>query len=243
MENRPSENGRGVIIHISAKESVDILPKKFNVRAKIHTYGGGAASMCPDGRIIFTDANTTGVFFLSESGEVEEIIPGSKGPETHYSDFSISAVQPDLILAVREVHQQHGEAIDSIVVINTNTKAISVVVQGADFYSHPKFSPDGKHISWTQWNHPDMPWTGSQVHVADWVNEEIINDTHIAGKSLQSAVCQPKWGPDGKLWFVDEPEGIWQFYRYDLTSKHTELVHIAGYENVEMGKAEWFLGK
>jgi len=220
-----------------------VLPREFNARAKVHTYGGSAASMCPDGRIVFTDANTNGVFFLSPDGEVEAVILGSGTTRVHYAGFSISPIQPQLILAIRELHRGHGEVVNSIVVINTDTKTSKVVIEGADFYSHPRFSPDAKNICWTQWNHPDMPWTGSQVYVAHWADGEATNKTYVAGKSLASTVCQPRWSPDGKLWFVDEPEGIWQFYRYDLASKTVEYVHIKGYEEFEMGKAEWILGK
>ena len=222
---------------------MDVLPKEFNAKAKIHACIGGAASMCPDGRMIFTDANTNGVFFLSPSGEVEEIVPSSGSTKIYYADFSISPVQPELILAIQQIHGEHGEVVDTIAVINTKTKTSRVVVEGADFYSHPRFSPDGKNICWTQWNHPDMPWTGSQLYVADWADGEVTKKTHVAGKSLESAVCQPRWSPDGILWFVDEPDGIWQLHRYDLASKTVEYVHIKGYENFEMGKAEWSPGK
>ena len=243
VENRPVENGRGVIVRVNGKENVDVLPKEFNARAKVHTYGGSAASMCPDGRIIFADANTNGVFFLSSGGEVEEIIPGSKTIKIHYADFSISPTQPELVLAVQELYREHGEVVDSIAIIDTVTQTSRVVVEGADFYSNPRFSPDGKKVCWTQWDHPDMPWTGSQVYVADWAGGEAINRTHVAGTSLQSAVCQPRFSPDGMLWFVDEPDGIWQLYRYNLARKTVEYVHIEGYEKYEMGKAEWLLGK
>ncbi|KAK2861100.1 hypothetical protein FQN49_004545 [Arthroderma sp. PD_2] len=242
VENRPEEDGRGVIVRVNANESIDILPKEFNVRAKIHTYGGGAASMCPDGRIIFTDAKTAGVFILSPSGEVEDIIPGGETAKIYYGDFGVSYVQPELILAIQESHHEDGKVVNTITVINTKTKSSTVIIEGADFYAHPKFSPDGKNISWTQWDHPDMPWTGSQLYIADWADGEVINKSHIAGKSLKSSVCQPTWSPDGTLWFIDEPEGIWQAYRYCLASKTVEYVHIKGYDNTEMGRAEWVLG-
>ncbi|KAF3481895.1 uncharacterized protein GIQ15_04654 [Arthroderma uncinatum] len=242
VENRPAEDGRGVIVRVNGEASVDVLPKEFNVRAKIHTYGGGAASMYPDGRIIFTDANSAGVFFLSPDGDVEEILTGSEASKIYYGDFNSSPAHPGLILAIQELHREDGEVVNTIAAIDIKTRTSKVIVEGADFYSHPKFSPDGKNISWMQWDHPNMPWTGSQAYVADWAEGKVINAVHVAGKSLTSSVCQPRWSPDGALWFVDEPEGIWQVYRYPLASKTVEYVHIKGYEKVEMGKAEWFLG-
>ena len=247
VEHRPAENGRGVVVLITKGGSIDVLPKGSNAKANIHAGIGGAASMCPDGRMIFTDANTNGVFFLSSVGEVEEIIPGTNssdsGNKIYYADFSISPVQPQLILALREAHNAQDEVVDTIAIIDTATRTSRVVVEGADFYSHPRFSPDGKNICWTQWSHPDMPWTGSQLYVADWVDGRAINRFLVAGISLKSAVCQPRWSLDGMLWFVDEPYGIWQLHRYNLTSRTVEYMQIEGYEEVEMGKAEWSPGK
>lgn len=243
VESRPAENGRSVIVRLTGDQSEDVLPPAFNATAKINTYGGGATAMCPDGRIVFTDYNTNGVFFLASDGTVTEILPGSTSPKVHYADFDTSYVQAGRILAVQEVHCDDGKVLDSIVVIETMTKTARVVVDGADFYSHPRFSIGGTNISWTQWNHPDMPWTGSELYVAAWTQDGHVADArHVAGKSLASAVCQPRWSADGKLLFVDEPEGMWQLYRYDPATGIVEYIHLKGYEEVEMGKAEWFLG-
>lgn len=243
VENRPSENGRGVIVRLTEGESVDVLPKDFSARGMVHSYGGGSASMCPDGSIVFTDANTKGVFILSPQGEVQEIIPGGGAANIRYADFSVSPTQSEYILALQQIDREGGEPVDTIAVIHTKTKSSRVIVEGADFYSHPRFSPDGKNISWMQWNHPDMPWTGSQVYVADWAEGKAMNPVRVAGESSKSAICQPRWSPDGSLWFVNDPDGFWQLYRYSLESKVVKYVRLAGYEKVELGKAEWFPGK
>jgi hypothetical protein len=74
IEGRPSENGRCAVVRFKGSESTDVLPKEYSVRSKVHEYGGGAASMSPDGSLLFSDGNTNGVFRLIPSGEVEPVV-------------------------------------------------------------------------------------------------------------------------------------------------------------------------
>lgn len=190
---------------------------------------------------MFTDAYTDGVFLLSPTGEVEEIITGD--PSTRFADFSVSPTEPHWIIAVKEYHSQDGGVVNTIVAINMRTKASKTVVSGADFYSHPRFSPDGKRICWMQWVNPDMPWTGSQVYVAHWSNGNVDNQKYIAGKAKKESVCQPRWHIDSTLLFENEPTGFWQLYRYDTNTEKVEYVQLKGYEDADIGAREIKLGK
>ncbi|TVY54291.1 Dipeptidyl aminopeptidase BIII [Lachnellula cervina] len=241
VEGRPIEKGRCAIVEVTvAGESIEILPKKYSARSKVHEYGGGAAILGPDGKFVFTDAYTDGVFLLSPTGEVEEIITGD--PSTRFADFSVSTTEPHWIIAVKEYHSQDGGVVNTIVAINTRTKASKTVVSGADFYSHPRFSPDGKRICWMQWVNPDMPWTGSQVYVAHWSNGNVDNQKYIAGKAKKESVCQPRWHIDSTLLFENEPTGFWQLYRYDTNTEKVEYVQLKGYEDADIGAREIKLG-
>lgn len=97
------------------------------------------------------------VFFLSLDGKLEEIISGSRTTEIQYADVRISPVQPELILSIQQLHREHGEIVNTIAAINTQTKISKVTTENANLYFHPRFSPDGENIHWMQWNHPDMP--------------------------------------------------------------------------------------
>jgi len=110
--------------------------------------------MSPDGSIIFTDSNTDGVFNLSPSGEAKEILRGD--PKLRFADFSVHPLEPHWIVAVQEDHRG-ADVLNMLVAINSQTKTIHPITKGADFYSHPRFSYDGKRICWMHWNHPDMP--------------------------------------------------------------------------------------
>ena len=142
----------------------------------MHEYGGAAATLSSDGDLIFTDSNTNGVFALSPTGEVSEILAGN--PNLRYANLDIHPTNNNLIVAIQEDHTAPllVDAVNTLVMIDSRTKKAEIVVQGADFYSQAKFSPDGKKLSWLQWSHPDMPWTGAEVHVADWEGGKLGGD-------------------------------------------------------------------
>ncbi|PMD29671.1 alpha/beta-hydrolase [Hyaloscypha variabilis F] len=240
IEGRPSEKGRHAIVQFKGNETTDILPPQYNANGKIHAYGGGAAAVSPDGNIIFTDSNTDGVFSLDPfSSEVTEIIKGDS--KLRFGNFCSHPIDLDTILAVQEDHRGE-EVINTVVVIDKKTKEARVVVHGADFYSHPKFSPDGKKISWVQWIHPDMPWTGSELYVADWKDGSVKDKKNIAGQARVESIVQPKWLFDGSLMFVSDRTGFWQLYRYEGESFKVEELVIEGFQNADLGAREIVLG-
>src|SRR5665648_151941 len=40
------------------------------------------------------------------------------------------------------------------------------LASGADFYMQPVWSPDGTMLAWIEWDHPNMPWDGSRLVLA-----------------------------------------------------------------------------
>jgi len=240
IEGRPSEKGRKVIVQLIGNESIDILPSQYNANCKIHEYGGGAAAVLPDGDIIFTDSNTDGVFSVApSSGEVVEIIKGDG--KLRYGNFVSHPTDLDSVLAVQEDHRGE-EVINTVVVIDKKSKEATVVVQGADFYNHPKFSPNGKKVFWMQWMHPDMPWTGSELYVADWKDGKIENEKKIAGQARVESISQPKWLFDGSLIFASDRSGFWQLFRCYVESLVVEQLFIDGFQTAELGTREMILG-
>jgi hypothetical protein len=88
-----------------------------------------------------------------------------------FADFNVHPNMPRWVLAEQEDHTTNGVE-NSILAIDASAGEVYVLAQGADFYQHPEFSTDGKQISWIQWNHPDMPWTGSELRITTWIPRE-----------------------------------------------------------------------
>jgi dipeptidyl aminopeptidase/acylaminoacyl peptidase len=106
-----------------------------------------------------------------------------------------------------------SEPVNTIVAISFTGEAEKVLVSGADFYSDPVLSPDGSRLAWLQWNHPNMPWDGTELWVAD-VNADgsLGAREKIAGGTAES-IFQPEWSPDGRLYFVSDRTRWWNIYR------------------------------
>jgi Tol biopolymer transport system component len=205
---------------------------------------GGASFVTrqTDGYLIFSDFESKVVYELNpETLEVKPIVEEDK--KIYYADFDVHPVESKWVAAIKEDH--HPAKIEDIentlVVIDSTTKATSTIAKGADFYAFPRFSPDGKQVCWTQWNHPNMPWNYTELWVADWQDGKISNDRVIAGHEAKASVSQPQWSPDGSLFFVDDRTGYWQLYH--MTEGSTRHIHVKGLEKAEFASPDWWLGR
>ena len=85
-----------------------------------------------------------------------------------------------------------------------------VLAGGRDFYSFPRISPDGAWLAWTCWDHPNMPWDGTELWVAPLADS---GEERLVAGGAEESVFQPEWGPDGRLYFVSDRDGWWNLYR------------------------------
>ncbi|KAL3463892.1 Alpha/Beta hydrolase protein [Aspergillus heterothallicus] len=243
LESRPAEEGRHAIVELTQSysnptttQTRDVLPAKYSAMGAVHEYGGGSFLVHPGGRsVLFTDYPRNGVFSLNlASGEAETIVPPD--PSVRFGDFNVYPGSREWILAVRETHSSRGAEKNRIVVIHALTGEVSIIAGGADFYQHPQSSPDGTHVSWIQWDHPDMPWKGSVLGTA----------TVVSGEAGVENICQPRWGKNGTLFFVSDKTGFWQLYRWEKAGngEEREVKHIQlkGLEEAEFGSREPCLG-
>ena len=111
-----------------------------------------------------------------------------------------------------------SDIVTTLIVINTHTKRLHPLVSGADFYALPKFSPDGSHITWQQWHHPDMPWDGGEVYVADViVNDDTLSvksKIHVAGTRGKVSAGYPSWRNNDTLIFTLDESGYVNPWKY-----------------------------
>lgn len=150
-----------------------------------------------------------------------------------FADFQSHPSDPSLILAVLEDHTKPdpSEVVNSVVLISSDSRTLSTVASGNDFYASPKFSPSGKAISFHTWIHPDMPWDGSEVYVVEAnldSNGKINVETPVSSKPIKvagqpgakEAVSQPKWAISSQgsetLVFSDDRSNWHQLYKYQV---------------------------
>ncbi len=211
IESRPSEAGRSVIVRRAADGSVtDVTPPGFNARTTVHEYGGGAY-LVDNGTVYFSNF-TDQRLYRQKPGETPTPITATA--KMRYADGVIDR-QRNLIYCVREDHSEGGrDAINTIVKVDLSKDSCGeVIASGNDFYSSPRLSPDGKRLAWLTWNHPNLPWDGTELWTGDLDDSGgIVKATKIAGEKDES-IFQPEWSRDGRLYFVSDRTGWWNLYR------------------------------
>ncbi|MGI9493972.1 MAG: S9 family peptidase, partial [Geminicoccaceae bacterium] len=154
-------------------------------------------------------------------------------------DFAIEPAS-GRIYAVREDHRDEGEAINTIVRLDLNREDDpgQIVAAGHDFFAAPRLSPDGKKLAWLSWDHPNMPWDGTELWLADLQDDGSLGDVSKIAGGVDEAIVQPKFSPDGMLYFISDRSGWWNLYRY----KSEHVAPICPME-AEFGAPAWGFGQ
>ena len=210
LEGRPQEGGRYALVRRRADGTItDVTPPDTNVRTRVHEYGGGAYAVS-DGVVYYVNFADQRIY---RNGQA--LTPPG---DWFYADLIVDTQRQHLI-CVREDHTQKGaEPVNTIVSVSLEpAKAgphdIKVLASGYDFYSTPRLSPDGSKLAWLSWRHPNMPWDGTELWVADVdASGGLVNSFRAAGGETES-IYQPGWSPDGTLYYVSDRTGWWNIYR------------------------------
>jgi dipeptidyl aminopeptidase/acylaminoacyl peptidase len=162
--------------------------------------------------------------------------PERGGIRWRYADGLIDEKRKRWI-GIREEHAE-GRVDNTLVAVDLAQPGPGIMLaQGADFYSSPALSPDGKRLAWLQWQHPNMPWVGTELWQADIAADgSLASPRRVAGGDSES-VFQPQWSPDGVLYFVSDRSGWWNLYRCDANSGGA--VHALCSRDAEFGQAQW----
>ena len=234
-EGRPQEGGRNVIVCCTADGQInDVTPEPFNVRSRIHEYGGGAFAVV-DKTVYFSNYLDNQIY-RQEMGARPVAITAGSG--RRYADFVIDEKRNRLICVVEDHSDlSQNEPVNSLMSLNLVDGMTQIIAGGNDFYASPCISRDGSHLAWLTWNHPNMPWDSTELWVATW-NEDgtIANLKQVAGGHNES-IFQPKWSPDHKLYYVSDRNGWWNLY-YLQNGQTKPLFKV----EAEFGRPQWVFG-
>ena len=119
----------------------------------------------------------------------------------------------------------------------------TVLASGYDFYSTPRPSADGSRLAWISWRHPNMPWDGTELWVADVDGDGGFQNARQVAGGAEESVEQPEWAPDGSLVFISDRTGWWNLYRQDVRagSSGGAAQPIAPMD-AELGGPQWVFG-
>ena len=209
-ELRPTEAGRQVVVRRRGQANLDVTPARFNSRTRVHEYGGGDYAV-KGGNVWFANFDDQRIYRLQQDAAPTPITPAI---DVRHADMLVDASR-GRVFAVREDHSTGArEAVNTLVALDWNGGRETITVAaGNDFYSSPKLSPDRKRLAWLTWNHPNMPWDGTEL----WIGEldadgRTTSARRFAGGPTES-IYQPEWSPAGELYFVSDRSDWWNIYR------------------------------
>ena len=238
LEGRPEEGGIQVLFRRDPDGKLTRLtPAGFNARSRVHEYGGGASLISGD--LIVVSDFVTGR--LNKVVAPEQVVAFTPERQWRYADAIHDAAHNRLI-AVREDHEpemvaKHGEWNNDLVAIDLDSGAVSILAEGADFYAAPRLSPDGTTLAWLEWHHPNMPWDGTELFQAPLEADGSLGPRlHVAG-SRADWISQPRWSPDGILYFAAEPHGWMNLFRF----ANGDIETVTDYEAEFVGP-DWQFG-
>jgi dipeptidyl aminopeptidase/acylaminoacyl peptidase len=227
QESRPEEGGRIAVVRQGPDGTGtkhELLPMPWNARTRVHEYGGKSYLPLPDG-FVFANFADQRLYRCAGSGVPEPLTPApDEETADRFADFVVSP-GGDEVWCVRERHGAGARITRAIVAVPLDGSgaddpaAIRVLVSGSDFYAYPAPSPDGTRLAWICWDHPRMPWDGTELRVAALDGAGPVSDKAqqqlLMGCETES-VLAPVWRDDRSLYVISDRSGWWNLYVADL---------------------------
>ncbi len=231
LESRPEEKGRKVVV---SKKHGDLIPAPFSANHSVHEYGGRSYLGVLEDKnlsLFFSNKSDQRIYRTALNGEPVPLTPETGSAHRYAEMIWVNGE----IWCVREIVNGNSCKRDLIAIAMSGD--IRVLITGHHFYMNPRVSPDGKHLVWISWEHPLMPWDGTELYLADIDGGSIKNKRVIAGNS-KNPVLSPEWLDENNIIYIDEDSGWWNPWSVDLNGHRKQIVT----EEFEWGFPAWQLG-
>ncbi len=230
LEGRPAEGGRLTVLARAAESDAparELVPAPFNVRSRVNEYGGASWAAVDSGagpQLVFVNFRDQRLYLAgAHGGTPVPLTPASAGaggePALRFAEIIDGPAGH--VLAICEDHRTELRRYIAAIPLDGSAAqdpgALIEVTASSRFVAAPRLNPAGTRISWISWEHPQMPWDGTQLHVAEMRDLAAANDTVLAGSTTES-VLQPEWLDDQRLVFISDASGWWNPYLHDLAS-------------------------
>jgi len=256
VEGRPLEGGRQVIRRAEPaadQEPADLTPEGFNARTRVHEYGGGAYTV--HGDTVFFSNYADQRLYRQDPGAARPVPVTPEPPAPAADRYADARPTPDgrRLVCVRERHHD-GKVDNELVMLPADGGGAPVVLAaGRDFYASPRISPDGRRLAWLEWDHPNMPWDGTELRLAELGGDGLTGDPVTVAGGPEESVFQPEWSPDGVLHLTSDRTGWWNLYRVAGGSRGPQggppedgsggaLEALAPAPEEEFGHPQWVFG-
>jgi dipeptidyl aminopeptidase/acylaminoacyl peptidase len=247
-ESRPDEAGRQTVVRAGPDGApVEVLPAPWNARTRVHEYGGRSWLAVP-GRggvdqpvLVFANFGDQRLYRLDPGAAAPVPItpePADRAAD-RYADFTLSPDGAE-IWCVRERHDQFGAVSRALVAVPLDGQAKPrELLRDGHFLASPRVSPDGRRLAWLTWDHPQMPWDGTELRVAEIGPSGSFGEPRTLLGGRTESVCQPEWADDRALYAISDRSGWWNLYR--VPAEGGDPVPLCPREE-EFGGPLWQLG-
>ncbi|MFD9462196.1 LpqB family beta-propeller domain-containing protein [Streptomyces sp. NPDC060027] len=250
-EPRPTEGGRRTLVRRKADGTEEpLLPTPWNVRSRVIEYGGHpwAGVMRPEGPLfVFVNFADQRLYHCEPGGEPLPLTPLSPvGGGLRWVDPQIR-VERGEVWCVMEEFTGDGpsdlrRAVVAVPLDGTAAYDRDAVRELSDgrhrFVTGPRLSPDGRQAAWLAWDHPRMPWDGTEVILADVTEDGTLSRPRPVAGGPEESVVQADWAADGTLLYVSDRTGWWNLHRLGADG---EAIAVCPREE-EFGGPLWKVG-
>ncbi len=210
----------------------DLTDMSLNVAGRVG-YGGGAFTV-----------GAGHVYFAADGRLYKQALAGGapRAITPEYGGFASPALSAD---GKWLVYVHSYEHVDGLALVASDGSIFPrKLAYGTDFLMQPVWHPAGEQIAYIAWNHPQMPWNGSELRLIrlkdDTSGAPYADEIVTLTGDRDTAIFQPQFSPDGRyLSYVSDATGWGQINLYDLeTHTHTQLTETAA----EHGTPAWAQG-
>ncbi|MGC0373693.1 prolyl oligopeptidase family serine peptidase [Streptomyces sp. SAI-229] len=225
-EPRPAEGGRRTLVRRHADGTEEpVLPAPWNVRSRVIEYGGRPwAGTARDGAplVVFVNFADQRLYRYEPGGEPRPLTPVSPvGQGLRWADPVLPPERGEVWCVLEEFTGDGPSDVRRVLAAVPldgsaagDRGAVRELSDGRHrFVTGPRLTPDGRRACWLGWDHPRMPWDGTELLVADVLADGTLREARTVAGGPEESVAQADWTPDGRLLYASDRTGWWNLYR------------------------------
>jgi dipeptidyl aminopeptidase/acylaminoacyl peptidase len=233
-ESRPAQGGRTTVV---SQTHGDVLATPWSAVSRVHEMGGLSWLVCTwQGAkgLLFAEQSDQRIYWQAENSAPVALTPENlPGEQARFSDFLI---RHNEIWCVREVIC--GEATTRNLIAIDAANQIRILDSDSHFYAHLALSPDESKLAWISWEHPQMPWDGTQLRFANINSAGELEVTKVLGGGTNEAVNSPVWADEQNLYFISDLSGFWNVWSTTTAGDKRQVFQ----EAAEWAQPMWLVG-
>ncbi|MFI1068332.1 prolyl oligopeptidase family serine peptidase [Streptomyces puniciscabiei] len=225
-EPRPAEGGRRALVRRTAEGTEqEVLPAPWNVRNRVVEYGGRPwTGVLHDGTpvVVFTHFADQRLYRYEPGGEPRPLTPVSPvGAGLRWADPHLDLARGEVWCVLEEFTGDGPSDVRRVLAAVPldgsaagDRSAVRELTDGRHrFVTGSRVSPDGRRAAWLAWDHPRMPWDGTELLAGEVGDDGILRSVRTVAGGPGEAIAQADWSADNRLLYASDRSGWWNLYR------------------------------